>query len=80
MYENLSNVKFRLCRPLSRRAREATGQATASALVSFFNFVPMILFTPLAGVLVDRWNRKLVGTRARALREAPGAFLGFLGA
>ncbi len=41
-------------------AWEKTGQATPLALVGFFGFAPMILITPIAGVLVDRWNRKLV--------------------
>jgi MFS transporter, DHA3 family, macrolide efflux protein len=33
--------------------------ATAMALVGFFNFAPAVLFSPIAGALVDRWNRKL---------------------
>jgi len=41
-------------------AWEKTGQATPLALVGFFAFAPLIVFTPIAGVLVDRWNRKLV--------------------
>ncbi len=41
-------------------AYEITGSATALALVSFFSFGPAILFSPVAGALVDRWNRKLV--------------------
>lgn len=41
-------------------AWQVTGEATALALVSFFSFGPTLLFSPLAGVLVDRWNRKLV--------------------
>jgi MFS family permease len=39
---------------------QKTGQATALATVSFFVFLPTVLFTPVAGALVDRWNRKLV--------------------
>ena len=39
---------------------EKTGQATALAFISFFTFLPTILFTPIAGTLVDRWNRKWV--------------------
>ncbi len=39
-------------------AWQETGQATALALVGFFTFVPTLLVSPLAGVLVDRWNRK----------------------
>lgn len=41
-------------------AWEMTGQATALSLVAFFGFGPMILLSPVAGALVDRWNRKLV--------------------
>jgi MFS transporter, DHA3 family, macrolide efflux protein len=41
-------------------AWEITGQATALALVGFFAFAPTILFSPIAGALVDRWDRKLV--------------------
>ena len=41
-------------------AFQETGQATALALVGFFAFAPTVLFSPLAGALVDRWNRKLV--------------------
>lgn len=34
--------------------------ATAMALVGFFSFAPEVLLGPIAGALVDRWNRKLV--------------------
>ncbi len=37
-----------------------TGAATSLALVAFFAAGPTILFSPFAGALVDRWNRKLV--------------------
>ncbi|MER3553772.1 MAG: MFS transporter [Meiothermus sp.] len=37
-----------------------TEQATSLALMGFFTFLPLILFSPTAGALVDRWNRKLV--------------------
>lgn len=37
-----------------------TGSATALALLGFFSFAPTLLVSPLAGALVDRWNRKLV--------------------
>lgn len=40
-------------------AWQATGSATALALVGFFGFAPVIIFSPVAGALVDRWNRKL---------------------
>ena len=41
-------------------AYEQTGQATALALLGFFSFGPTLLLGPVAGALVDRWNRKLV--------------------
>ncbi len=41
-------------------AWQVTGEATALALVGFFSFGPTVLISPLAGALVDRWNRKLV--------------------
>jgi MFS family permease len=41
-------------------AWEKTGQATPLAMIGFFSFAPLIVFSPFAGVLVDRWNRKLV--------------------
>lgn len=41
-------------------AYQLTGQATTLALVSFFTFTPMVILSPLAGVLVDRFNRKLM--------------------
>lgn len=41
-------------------AWEQTGKASALATISFFAFLPTVLLTPIAGVFVDRWNRKLV--------------------
>jgi len=41
-------------------AWQVTGQATVLALVSFFNFVPLLLMTPIAGAVVDRSSRKRV--------------------
>jgi MFS family permease len=41
-------------------AWQATGQATALALVGFFGFVPVVLLSPMAGALVDRYNRKKI--------------------
>ncbi len=45
---------------LSIWAWEITGKATALALVGFLGFAPQVVFSPFAGALVDRWNRKLV--------------------
>jgi MFS family permease len=41
-------------------AWEKTGKASALANISFFAFLPTVLFTPVAGAFVDRWDRKLV--------------------
>jgi len=37
-----------------------THQATALALVGFFNFAPIILASPIAGAVVDRYSRKKI--------------------
>ena len=39
---------------------DETGKASALATISFFAFLPTVLFSPVAGAFVDRWNRKLV--------------------
>jgi MFS transporter, DHA3 family, macrolide efflux protein len=36
-----------------------TGNVTTLALASLLYFAPTVLFSPVAGALVDRWNRKL---------------------
>jgi MFS transporter, DHA3 family, macrolide efflux protein len=41
-------------------AYQLTGEATALALVGFFSYAPGVFVGPIAGALVDRWNRKLV--------------------
>ncbi len=41
-------------------AYRQTGQATTLALMSFFNAGAYVLFSPLAGVLVDRHSRKWI--------------------
>ncbi len=60
-----------------------TGQATTLALAAFFRFAPTVILSPIAGALVDRWNRKLtmmlsdlaagVGTIILLLLYLPGA-------
>ncbi len=39
---------------------QQTGLATTFAMMVLFSNLPRIFLTPLAGALVDRWNRKLV--------------------
>jgi len=41
-------------------AYEKTGSATTLALVGFFHVAPMLVFSPFAGAIVDRSNRKLM--------------------
>lgn len=39
---------------------QQTQQATAVALLGFFSFVPYVLVSPLAGVIVDRYDRRWI--------------------
>src|ERR1051326_7110033 len=39
---------------------EKTGSATALALMQVFFITPFLIISPLAGVMVDRYNRKLM--------------------
>ncbi len=39
---------------------EQTGQATPFALTALFSSLPRILLSPIAGAIVDRWNRKKI--------------------
>ena len=39
---------------------ERTGRATSVALLGFFWFVPVIVLSPLAGVWVDRYDRRRI--------------------
>ncbi len=41
-------------------AWQMTGEATALALVGFFSFAPVVVASPFAGALVDRWSRKRI--------------------
>jgi MFS transporter, DHA3 family, macrolide efflux protein len=41
-------------------AWEITDKATTLALVAFFRLIPSIIITPISGVIVDRFNRKLL--------------------
>ena len=39
---------------------QSTGSTTQFSLLSFFYVVPMLVLSPFAGALVDRWDRRLV--------------------
>ncbi len=41
-------------------AYELTGKATALALAGFFHVMPLLIFSPIAGAIVDRSNRKFM--------------------
>ena len=52
---------------------ETTGSATVLATAAMFEFLPRVLAGPLAGTLVDRWNRRhvmLVADTVTALATA----------
>lgn len=57
---------------------EQTGSASATGAVLIASTVPSLLFAPLAGMLVDRWNRRSVMFAAESARTV--LFLGLLGA
>jgi hypothetical protein len=40
-------------------AWKATGSAMTLSVIAFCGFAPMIVLMPLAGILVDRWDRKV---------------------
>jgi DHA3 family macrolide efflux protein-like MFS transporter len=59
-----------------------TGSATVLAIASIMEWLPRVIAGPFAGVLVDRWNRRLVMISADTLTAlATGAIilLGWLG-
>ncbi len=47
-------------------AFKTTGEATSLGLLTFFSFAPVVFLSPVAGALVDRWNRKTVMIMADA--------------
>src|SRR5689334_11813385 len=38
----------------------STGSTTQFSLLSFFYLLPLLVLSPFAGVLVDRWDRRLL--------------------
>ncbi|QVK17463.1 MFS transporter [Mycoplasmatota bacterium] len=41
-------------------AYEQTGKASTTALLGFFAYLPYIILSPLAGIIVDKWDRKKI--------------------
>jgi len=61
---------------------QQTRSATDFSLISFFTVLPEIALSPIAGVIVDRWNKRsvmLLGTIASGLCGAAMAFLAITG-
>jgi len=56
-------------------AWEITGRATALALVGLFSLVPMLLLSPIAGAVVDRWSRKKIMILGDLVAGASTVFL-----
>lgn len=55
-----------------------TGSATVLAAASLVGILPQVILGPLAGVLVDRWNRRLVMIAADALVASATVVLALL--
>lgn len=55
---------------------EQTGSSIATGAVLIASAIPSLLFAPLAGVLVDRWNRRAIMFTAESARAV--LFLGLL--
>ena len=39
---------------------EVTGDPNLLGLTNFFGMLPLIVLSPIAGVFIDRWNRKMI--------------------
>lgn len=57
---------------MSWLAYRLTGSEFLLGVIGFTNQIPSLVFTPLAGVLADRWNRHhmLIGTQVLAMLQA----------
>jgi MFS family permease len=61
---------------------QTTGSALQFALIALFSVLPRIVLSPLAGVLVDRWNRRwamIIGDSGAAIGTVMIALLFFSG-
>ncbi len=57
---------------------ETTGSATVLATAAMFEILPRVFIGPLAGTLVDRWNRRMVMLFADAITALATAVLIYL--
>jgi DHA3 family macrolide efflux protein-like MFS transporter len=57
---------------------ETTGSAIVLATAAMFEFLPRVFVGPLAGTLVDRWNRRLVMLIADTITALATAVLIYL--
>lgn len=57
---------------------QTTGSATVLAMASLAGFLPQVILGPFAGVLVDRWNRRLTMFVADASVAAATVVLAYL--
>jgi DHA3 family macrolide efflux protein-like MFS transporter len=57
---------------------ETTGSATVLATAAMLEFLPRVFIGPLAGILVDRWNRRMVMLTADSLTALATAVLIYL--
>lgn len=55
-----------------------TGSAFILGVVGFASQIPAFIFTPFAGVLVDRWNRRTILLFTQVLSMIPAFILAFL--
>jgi MFS family permease len=56
-------------------AYEQTGQALTTALLGFFGILLYVLFSPIAGVMVDRYDRRAIMVIADSCSAAMSLFL-----
>lgn len=58
---------------------ESTGSATVLATAAMMEWLPRVFLGPLAGTLVDRWNRRVVMLAADSLTAVATAVMIYLG-
>ncbi len=54
---------------------DITGSAVLLSITAFFAFIPIIIIGPVAGVYIDRWNRKMIIAATDAIQALLTFFL-----